>query len=231
MVIVGVFTTTGVTGTISLAPAFTTLQNTSGGAKATGSFSDQFYLGCRMAAGAPGGSTSDTSYVATFNAASWGTFLTFVLRSSVGNWTAVGSAEYHGNGAGVYSATCPDATYTPTSAANATVWGWGGQTTGVSGTSTLSGTGTTTVSNFAQNTQSGDGGVYGCGWRQSTSAPGGATSAVLSGGGAVDACDFAAEFAEVAVSTPSTVTVPGMQDVVGGNTATIGQAIATASQW
>jgi hypothetical protein len=195
----------GATCTVSI-PGFTTVPGSpaAGGAKGSGSFSDQFWVGTHTAGGSAGGATTDTSYTATFNVAAFGECVTYVLRSTLGGWVVIGGGKYNGNSASSYLTACPDAVYTPTSASNATVWGYAGQNAAVGTTATsFTGTATTALSNFAQGGLTANGGGVGIGWIQSTSAPGGATA-----NQAVDATDFAVEVAEQATATGVAPTVP-----------------------
>jgi hypothetical protein len=182
----------GATATVSI-PGFATVDNAGGGAKPTGSFTDQFWSAVHAAGGSPGSATTDAStYTATFNVSAFTECLCYVLRSTLGSWVLVGHAEYHGNAASTYSTACPDPAYTPASASNATVWGYAGQNAslGTPGT-TFSGTGPAALSNFATSSATFNGGGVGAGWLQSTSAPGGATASQ-----AIDATDFVIEVAE-----------------------------------
>ena len=177
---------------------FTQQQNFAGGAK-SGNFGDFFWAGTHAAGGSVGSATTDTSYTATLGSASWGEFLIFVLRCTSGSWSVIGSGKYNGNAASTYSTSCPDAVYTPSSASNAILWAYAGQNSSVGTTgSTFSGTGPSALSNFVTASATANGGGIGAGWRQSTSAPGGATA-----NQAVDATDFAIEFHEIATTLPA----------------------------
>lgn len=163
-----------------------------GGADSS-NFGDFFYAGTRVAGGSIGSATTDTTFTATYNSATYGQSLTFVLRWG-NTWSIVGSGKYNGNAASTYSTSCPDASYSPNSASNAIVWCYAGQNSSKGTTaSTFSGTGPSALSNFTQQGTSANGGGLGAGWIQSTSAPGGATA-----NQAVDACDFAIEFSGTA---------------------------------
>jgi hypothetical protein len=208
VVVAACMTGSGATCTVSI-PGFTTVPGSpaAGGAKGSGSFSDQFWVGTHTAGGAVGGATTDTTYTATFNESAFGELVTYVLRSTLGGWTVVGGGKYNGNSSGTYSTACPDAVYTPTSSSNATIWGYAGQNSSLGTTaSSFSGTGVSALSNFVQQGITANGGGVGMGWIQSTSAPGGATA-----NQAVDATDFALEVAESSGASPAAQMLPQNQ--------------------
>lgn len=193
LIVVSLVWTNGSTAASVSIPGFTMLQNAPGNQKpngATSTFQDNYWLGYRLAAGTVGSATTDTTFTATFNGTAWSESVTLVMRSTLGSgWTVVGSAEYHA--ASAFVTACPDAVYTVSVAGNLNIWGWGGQNSALSATETLSGTGPSALTNFVQNTQSGNGGVASIGWKTTTGSPGGATSTT-----AIDPTDFAVEFAE-----------------------------------
>lgn len=190
VITVGVCFTTGGTATTFSLPGFTASPGLFTGARSAAH--DQMWGGYRIAAGAAGGATTDTTFTATFGATVWGEAVTQVERSTLGAGT-VTSAVF--NTAAAYQTACPDPTFSP-GAGDLSVWFYAGQNLALGTTaSTFSGTGPSALSNFVQVGITGNGGGVGVGWKAGTGSPGGATA-----NQAVDPTDFVIGVTEAAAT-------------------------------
>ncbi len=203
---VAINNTTGGAATTCSVAGFTALSNQASGGGNAGH--DKLWTGYRVAAGAPGSATSDSTFAVTFGANTWAEFDLIVIRSTAG----AGTVTYTLNTQATYTAALPDATLSPApGAGDLTIFGYGGQNAALSGTELIA-TAPAGLANWPSPcpTLSGNGGVYGMGWGTGLTAPGGATCTVGTAALAtLDAMDFAIGVTEVAAAVrPVVLVVP-----------------------
>lgn len=155
---------------------------------------------------------SESTLPVSLSGASWGTLISYALRSTSGGTPSVFN---HGSINSASSSTAlADASLTIYNSADATVYGYAGTNSAGSGAETITAS-PASLSNFTSESQSAAGNVAGIGWGVDVSSPGGATAS-----SAIFEIDWALDISlgappEVLPGNPLQSAVPGIPEPWG----------------